>query len=68
MVESAATTGKIEVELNNGDIYVATIVGTNSEYDLAVVSINKSNLPEIPKGNSSSVSYTHLTLPTIYSV
>jgi putative serine protease PepD len=55
VIESAATTGKIEVELNNGDIYVATIVGRNSEYDLAVVSINKSNLPEIPKGNSSSL-------------
>jgi hypothetical protein len=39
----------------NGDIYVATIVGRNSEYDLAVVSINKINLPEIPKGNSSSL-------------
>ena len=55
VIESAATTGKIEVELNNGDIYVATIVGSNSEYDLAVVSISKSNLPEIPKGDSSSL-------------
>ena len=55
VIESAASSGKIEVELNNGDIYVATIVGRNSEYDLAVVSINKSNLPEIPKGNSSSL-------------
>jgi putative serine protease PepD len=55
VIESAASSGKIEVELNNGDIYVATIVGRNSDYDLAVVSINKSNLPEIPKGNSSSL-------------
>ena len=55
VVESAATSGKIEVELNNGDIYPALIVGRNSDYDLAVISIKKGNLPEIPKGDSSSV-------------
>ena len=55
VIESAATTGKIEVELNNGDIYPASIVGRNSEYDLAVISIKKGNLPEIPIGDSSSI-------------
>jgi len=55
VIESAATSGKIEVELNNGDIFPATIVGRNSEYDLAVVSIRKGNLPEIPIGDSSSI-------------
>jgi putative serine protease PepD len=55
VIENAATSGKIEVELNNGDIYTATIVGRNSEYDLAVISINKGNLPEIPRGNSASL-------------
>ena len=55
VIESAATAGKIEVELNNGDIYPASIVGRNSEYDLAVISINKGNLPEIPIGDSSSI-------------
>jgi putative serine protease PepD len=56
VIESAATTGSIEVELNNGDIYPASIVGRNSEYDLAVISIRKGNLPEIPIGDSSSIS------------
>ena len=55
VIENAASSGKIEVELNNGDIYTASIVGRNSEYDLAVISINKGNLPEIPRGNSSSL-------------
>ena len=56
VIESAATTGTIEVELNNGEVFPATIVGRNSDYDLAVISIKKGNLPEIPRGNSSSVS------------
>jgi len=55
VIENAASSGKIEVELNNGDIYSATIVGRNSEYDLAVISIRKGNLPEIPIGDSSSI-------------
>jgi putative serine protease PepD len=55
VIENAVTNGKIEVELNNGDIYTATIVGRNSDYDLAVISINKGNLPEIPRGDSSSL-------------
>ncbi|MFN7801926.1 MAG: S1C family serine protease, partial [Actinomycetes bacterium] len=55
VIESAATSGKIEVELNNGDIYPASIVGRNSEYDLAVITIKKGNLPEIPIGDSSSI-------------
>ncbi len=55
VIESAATSGSIEVELNNGDIYPASIVGRNSEYDLAVISIRKGNLPEIPVGDSSSL-------------
>jgi putative serine protease PepD len=56
VIESAATTGTIEVELNNGELLPATIVGRNSDYDLAVISIKKGNLPEIPRGNSSSIS------------
>ena len=56
VIESAATTGTIEVELNNGEVFPATIVGRNSDYDLAVISIKKGNLPEIPRGNSSTIS------------
>ena len=55
VVEAAATGGTIEVELNNGDVLPATIVGRDSEYDLAIVSIKKGNLPEIPKGDSTSI-------------
>ena len=56
VVSDAAVGGKIDVELNNGEVYPATIVGRNSEYDLAVISIKKGFLPEIPVGDSSSIS------------
>jgi len=56
VVVDAAASGTIDVELNNGDIYPAKIVGRNSEYDLAVISIKKGNLTEIPLGDSSSIS------------
>ncbi len=55
VIESAASGGSIQVELNNGDVLTGTIVGRDSEYDLAVVSVRKGNLPEIPKGDSSSI-------------
>ena len=56
VIETAAVSGQIEVELNNGDVLPATIVGRNSDYDLAIISIKKGNLPEIAIGNSSSLS------------
>jgi putative serine protease PepD len=56
VVKDAAGGGRIEVELNNGDVFPATIVGRNSEYDIAVISVRKGNLPEIPIGNSSNLS------------
>jgi putative serine protease PepD len=56
VIKDAAGGGKIEVELNNGDVLPATIVGRNSEYDIAVISVKKGNLPEIPAGNSTSLS------------
>jgi putative serine protease PepD len=56
VIEAAAVSGQIEVELNNGDVLPATIVGRNSEYDLAVILVKKGSLPEIPLGNSSSLS------------
>jgi len=55
VIESAASGGSIQVELNNGDVLTGTIVGRDSEYDLAVVSVRKGNLPEIPKGDSTSI-------------
>jgi putative serine protease PepD len=56
VIDGAATGGTIQVELNNGDVLTGTIVGRDPEYDLAVVSVRKGNLPEIPKGDSSSIS------------
>ena len=56
VIETAAVSGQIEVELNNGEVLPATIIGRNSEYDLAIISIKKGNLPEIAIGNSSTLS------------
>jgi putative serine protease PepD len=56
VIENAATGGTIDVELNNGEVLSGTIVGRDSEYDLAVVSVKKGNLPVIVQGDSSAVS------------
>jgi putative serine protease PepD len=56
VIENAATGGTIDVELNNGEVLTGTIVGRDSEYDLAVVSVKKGNLPVIAQGDSSAVS------------
>ena len=50
-----STGGTLQVELNNGDQYPATIVGRDSNYDLAVIKITKGNLPELALGDSSKV-------------
>jgi putative serine protease PepD len=55
VIEDAAAGGTIDVELNNGDVLVGTIVGRDPEYDLAVVSVKKGNLPVIAQGDSSAV-------------
>ncbi len=46
--------GTISVELDNGDTYDATIVGRDSNYDLAVIKITKGNLPVIGLGDSAA--------------
>lgn len=55
VIDDAVSSSKIKVELNISDVLPATIVGWNTEYDLAVISVNRGNLPEIPLGNSSSL-------------
>ena len=55
VIEDAATGGTIDVELNNGEVLAGTIVGRDSEYDLAVVSVKKGNLQVITQGDSSAV-------------
>ena len=57
VVEAAATgSGTISVELNNGDVLDATIVGRDTTYDLAVIQVMKGNLPVIAFGDSSTLS------------
>ena len=52
---ASSTGGTLTVELNNGDQYPATIIGRDSNYDLAVIKISKGNLPELALGDSSNV-------------
>ncbi|MFM7500999.1 MAG: S1C family serine protease [Actinomycetota bacterium] len=55
VIESAATSGSVRVELNNGDYEKATIVGRDSTYDIAVLKIDRGNLKAISVGNSSKL-------------
>ncbi len=48
--------GTITVEFNNGDTSAATIVGRDTIYDLAVLKVQKGNLPVIAFGDSSKLS------------
>lgn len=51
----ASSGGTLTIELNNGDQLPATLVGLDQNYDLAVIKVNKGNLPELALGNSSKV-------------
>jgi putative serine protease PepD len=56
VIENAATSGTIKVELTNGEQYVARIAGRDPGYDLAVLRIPIGNLPIMTLGDSSKVS------------
>jgi putative serine protease PepD len=56
VIEEAVTSGTIEVELLNGDILPATIVGRDIAYDIAVLRVKTGNLPVIKVGDSAKVS------------
>jgi putative serine protease PepD len=56
VIEAAVTSGTIEVELLNGDILPATIVGRDIAYDIAVLRVKTGNLPVIKVGDSAKVS------------
>ncbi len=56
VVEGAASSGTITIELVDGNQYRGTIVGRDANYDLAVVRINAGNLPTITLGDSTKVS------------
>jgi S1-C subfamily serine protease len=56
VIEAAAVSGTITVELINGDVVPAQIVGRDVAYDLAVIKVNRGNLPTVTLGDSSKVS------------
>ena len=56
MIEAAVAGGTINVELNNGDVVPATIVGRDPAYDLAVLQIKRGNMPAINFGDSTGLS------------
>ncbi len=56
VVEDGANGGSILVEFINGDTIAATIVGRDVNYDLAVIKVEKGNLPVVTIGNSSNIS------------
>lgn len=56
VVEGATLTpGSIQVKLNDGSSYQASIVGRDSSYDLAVLKIKATNLPALQFGNSDKI-------------
>jgi putative serine protease PepD len=55
VIEKAVTSGTIEVELLNGDVLPATIVGRDIAYDLAVLRVKTGNLPVIKLGDSAKI-------------
>jgi S1-C subfamily serine protease len=56
VIEDAVTSGTISVELLNGSTLTAQIVGRDSAYDLAVLKVNRGNLPTVTVGDSSKIS------------
>ena len=56
VIADAVTSGTIEVELLNGDVLPATIVGRDIAYDIAVLRVKTGNLPVIKVGDSAKIS------------
>jgi len=56
VIENAVTSGTILVELLNGSTLTAQIVGRDAAYDLAVLKVNRGNLPTVTVGDSSKIS------------
>jgi putative serine protease PepD len=55
VVDGASGSSAITVTLNDGRSLGATIVGTDSAYDLAVLKISASNLPALQFGDSDKI-------------
>lgn len=56
VIEGAAVSGTITVELLSGETVPAQIVGRDIAYDIAVIKINKGYLPTVATGDSSKIS------------
>ncbi|NDI24348.1 MAG: PDZ domain-containing protein [Actinobacteria bacterium] len=55
VIDSAVQGGTVRVELNNGDLVNASIVGRDIAYDIAVLRIKRGNLKAIAIGNSNTL-------------
>ena len=55
VIESAVDGGKITVAFIDGEMVPATIVGRNASSDLAVLKVNRADLPPVALGNSDDV-------------
>jgi putative serine protease PepD len=55
IADAAADGGDIEVQLNDGTILQATIIGRDSSYDLAVLKVNQTGLTALTFGDSDDV-------------
>lgn len=56
VVEGAAISGTISVEFLDGNVIDAKIIGRDATYDIAVIQVQKGNLPAITIGDSAKVS------------
>ena len=52
---SAGNGGTIEVAFSDGSKATGTLIGANAGYDLAVVKVDKTNLPTVPLGSSAGL-------------
>ena len=55
IAEAATNNGDIDVTLNNGQKYVAKIIGRDASYDLAVIKIATTGLTALQLGDSDKV-------------
>ena len=55
VIEAAATSGKITVNLANGKNFPATLIGRDTAYDLAVIKIDVTDSPALQLGDSDKV-------------
>lgn len=55
VVEAAANGGSVQAQFQNQSPLKASIVGRSTDYDLAVIKVDQTNLPTVTLGNSSSI-------------